>query len=240
MIWLGGWARTVSTIDRAKIDSTIAEVFDTFRDVEKPSSLVSCDCGSCFSPSEANELFSQHPERMDLKLLGRCFEHYSVTQDNKGLRYLLPAFMKAVLEATSRGDSRFDFYIYRFGSFLQEIGIEAWPDTQQKVVWNWLEVELDLLLAAGRLNDYDAWVTSLIRPNFEWKRYASLLKEPRHKKAKLGHIAFFLPWENGYENAPDGFYLSYSDADDLSSKHKEAYYDWMIMNLSTASPLSKT
>lgn len=230
----------MSTIDRAKIDNIIAEVFHAFRDVEKPSALISCDCGSCFSSTEADELFSQHPERIDLKLLGRCFEHYSVTQDNKGMRYLLPAFMKAVLETTFRGDFRFDFYIWKMGRFMQQIGIEAWPDAQQKAVWNWLEVQLDLLLTAGRIDDFDEWVTSLIRPGFEWTRYTSLLKEPRHSKAKLGHIAYFLPWENGYDKAPDGFDLVSSNADELSTKQKEAYYDWMIMNLSSAAPLSNT
>jgi hypothetical protein len=184
-------------------------------------------------------MFSQHPERMDLKLLGRCFEHYSVTQDNKGMRYLLPAFMKAVLEATFRGAYRYDFYIWRFGRFLQQIGIDAWPDAQKNIVWDWLDVELDSLLAAGRLNDFDTWVTSLIRPGYDWTRYTSLLKEPRHTKAKLGHIAYFLPWENGYDKAPNGFELLFSDADELSEKQKEVYYDWMIMNLSSASPLSK-
>lgn len=223
-----------------KLDGIIKEAFYTFRKVPKPQALKSCDCGSCFSSAEAKELFAQHPENMDFKLLLKCFQDYSVTQDNEGMHYLMPAFMKAVLETTICGVYRFDFYSWRFGRFLQEIGIETWPDPQKIIVWDWLEIELDLLLTAGRLQDFDDWVVSLIRPGFDWARYTSLLKEPRHYNAKLGFIAYFLPWENEYENAPEGFELLYSEVDSLNQKHKEMYYDWMIMNLSSASPLSKT
>jgi len=221
----------VSENDLTRQNTVIANLFETFQDVPRPDKLRGCDCGSCFSNADAKVLHSQSLDNINPNLLFNFFNHFSVTQDKIGIKYLLPAFAKTISEATKESQFADYFYCWTFGGLLKDLGFETWPSAQQTAIWEWLEVELDKLLSAGQLDKFDDWVTSLIRPNFEWTRFTSLLLEPRHSKAKLGYIAYFLPWENGYETAPKGFELLASESDSLREKHKTAYYDWMIYNL---------
>jgi len=102
-----------------EIEAVIASMFEAFNDVPKPQQLRSCDCGVCFFSIDTKTLYSQSLESMDIKLLNKCFTHYSVTEDKEGLRFLLPAFAKSVLVSTISGNYALNFFTWDFGRLLR-------------------------------------------------------------------------------------------------------------------------
>jgi hypothetical protein len=152
--------------------------------------------------------------------------------DKKGFKYLFPAFAKTLSDQAETGEINTEFMMFVFGRSLQQADLESWSSSEQAVLWDWFESLMCEFLQRGNLDDFDEMVCSLIRPEYNWTRYTALLLKPRFRSAKLGHIAYFCPWANNYEAAPSGFEITSSDSDGLAPKHKEAYYGWMLDNIS--------